>query len=382
MTCAQIGGGWFLEQPGGLERYYADLLESLPSVGVESSGLVVGTQRVAVESVGQVLAFASPDQGLLSRWRAIRYTFDLNPSLVQSELFVSHFACYTFPILRRLQNRPLVVHFHGPWAAEAKQEGGNALGVFFKKQVERAVYRRADRLIALSAAFRDILCKGYKVDPDRVRVIPGGVDTQRFAVAPDTSRREARQKLGWPLDRPILLSVRRLAGRMGLENLVDAIAQIRMRHPDVLCLIAGRGRLQQALEQQITALDLTQHVKLLGFVADADLPFAYRAADVSILPSVALEGFGLSAAESLAAGTPAMVTPVGGLPEVVGELSNSLVLGGTDPASMCAGISDALSDPGFLPSTMSCSQFARLKYDWHSVVRQVRAAYDEAINAR
>ena len=69
-------------------------------------------------------------------------------------------------------------------------------------------------------------------------------------------------------------------------------------------------------------------MRLLGFVAEEDLPWLYRACDISIVPSVALEGFGLPTIESLAAGTPVLVTPIGGLPETVSEL---------DPGSGAAG---------------------------------------------
>ena len=121
---------------------------------------------------------------------------------------------------------------------------------------------------------------------------------------PET-RDEARQILGWPRNRPIVLAVRRLTRRMGLVELIAAAQIIRRRVPDVLILIAGRGILAGELEAQIRAADMQDHVQMLGFLPDSKLPLAYRAADITVVPSLALEGFGLSAAESLAAGTPA-----------------------------------------------------------------------------
>ena len=78
---------------------------------------------------------------------------------------------------------------------------------------------------------------------------------------------------------------------------------------------------------------MANHVRMLGSSRDADLPLYYRAADLSVVPTVALEGFGLVAAESLAAGCPALVTPVGGLPSVVADLSPDLVLEDATPDS-------------------------------------------------
>ena len=112
---------------------------------------------------------------------------------------------------------------------------------------------------------------------------------------------------------------------MGLSNLVDAMKQVIDREPDAILYIAGKGRLKAQLEAQIASHGLADHVKLLGFVTDAQLPLIYRAADLNVVPTLSLEGFGLVAAEALAAGTPSLVTPVGGLPEVVSGLSPDLV---------------------------------------------------------
>ena len=104
---------------------------------------------------------------------------------------------------------------------------------------------------------------------------------------------------------------------MGLENLVDAMVRVHAEVPDALCVVVGRGKLRDQLVARIARKNLQSHVQLLGFVPDEQLPFLYRAADLTVMPSLSLEGFGLSAVESLAAGTPVLVTPVGGLPEVV-----------------------------------------------------------------
>ena len=130
--------------------------------------------------------------------------------------------------------------------------------------------------------------------------------------------------MGLPTDRPMVLTVRRLARRMGLQELVSAFAMVRQRVPDALLAIVGGGALRPALEAQIDGLGLTGSVRLLGRVEDAVLPTLFRAADLSVVPSSALEGFGLTSVEFARGGTPPLVTPVGGLPEVVRGLSESL----------------------------------------------------------
>jgi glycosyltransferase involved in cell wall biosynthesis len=243
--------------------------------------------------------------------------------------------------------------------------------------VERFVYARAQRFIVLSEAFRSILIERYGIPEDRIRIVPGGVDVDRFA--PAHEMRTAREGLGWPLDRPILLSVRRLVRRVGVETLLNAIPRVIQKVPNVCLLIAGKGPLAPTLQTFIVEHDLGHHVKLLGFVPDDQLPLAYRAADVSIVPTQALEGFGLVAVESLSAGTPALVTPVGGLPEVVRDLSPHLIMDGNDVESIARHLIDVLTGSVSLPSAEACRSFAVSRYSWPVIARQVRRVYEEVV---
>jgi glycosyltransferase involved in cell wall biosynthesis len=169
---------------------------------------------------------------------------------------------------------------------------------------------------------------------------------------------------------------------MGLENLIEAAALLRLQVPDALVLIAGRGALTKTLGEQISAAGLQDNVKLLGFVPDADLPRAYRAADLTVVPSLSLEGFGLVAAESLAAGTPAMVTPVGGLPEVVRGLCPQWVLPDTSPRELSKGMADYLRGGYSTITVGQCARYAQTHFSWPVISRLVRAVYEEAIGTR
>lgn len=373
MTSLQIGMGWFPEQPGGLNRMVYNLVRALPGAGIEVCGLVA-----ADAAGGSVRPFAPREASLARRLvgarRAISAALEASDSS-RPEVVASHFALYTAPAADRLRDVPLVVHFHGPWAAEGVAEGAGRAGRLAKKAVEQAVYRRADRFIVLSEAFRDVLVADYGADPDRIRLVPGGVEADRFDTG--LTRGQARERLGWPTDRPIVLAVRRLARRMGLEDLVEAVVRVRASVPDALVLIAGRGALADALSARIQALGLEDHVRLVGFISDDDLPLAYRAADLSVVPTVALEGFGLIAAESLAAGTPALVTPVGGLPEVVRDLSPDLVLPATGAGAVADGLIQALGGHLPLPTDQECQRFARQRYAWPAVAQATQAVYAE-----
>jgi glycosyltransferase involved in cell wall biosynthesis len=376
----ELGMGWFPEQAGGLNRVYHELVRSLPEAGVDVSGVVTGSGLSDRESQGRIRSVVSSDVGLRRRWKAIRSGVAEAIQQQKPDLVAAHFAVYTWPALRAIGDIPLVVHFHGPWAAEGRREGAGRFATAIKTLLERRVYRRAARLIVLSQAFKDVLCHSYGVDASRVDIVPGGVDCKRYDVA--LSRDQARAKLHWPADRHILLAVRRLVHRMGLEDLITATTELRRKHPDLLIFIAGKGPIAPLLQQHIDDAGLADHVKLLGYVSDADLPVAYAAADISVVPTVALEGFGLIAIESLAAGTPVIVTPVGGLPEVVRGLSTSLITDGTGPHALVRAIGAALADPSRLPTREACKQYTREHFDLPVIARRTKSVYESAIEPR
>jgi asparagine synthase (glutamine-hydrolysing) len=373
----QLGMEWFPEKPGGLNRVYFELVKHLPQVNVEVHGLVAGTALVTQNSGGMIEGFAPSSESLVPRLLAARRfaapLLNSDPKL----LVVSHFSLYTAPVLDELAGHPLVVHFHGPWGLEGGAERQSGLTVRVKTAVERAVYRRASAFIVLSRPFGHILERRFGVPPTKIHVIPGGVDVTRFAVR--ESRAECRAALAWPQDRPIVLAVRRLMRRMGLDDLVRATARIRERVPNILVLIAGDGPVRGELERLIASLGLEDNVGLLGFVPDAMLPSAYRGADLTVVPTVSLEGFGLIVAESLAAGTPCFVTPVGGLPEAVLGLSRALVLRSTGAEAIADGLIKALTGAAVLPSARECVDFARRHYDWPVIAERVRLVYEEAL---
>jgi glycosyltransferase involved in cell wall biosynthesis len=156
--------------------------------------------------------------------------------------------------------------------------------------------------------------------------------------------------------------------------------EVRKRVPDALLLVAGKGPLERELTSLVRSLRLENHVQLLGFVPDQELPAAYRAADLTVVPSVAAEGFGLVVIESLAAGTPVLVTPVGGLPEVVRDLSPEMVLPATGACSLAEGLTAAFAGELALPDSNAARTYARARYDWPVVAARVRGVYVEALS--
>jgi glycosyltransferase involved in cell wall biosynthesis len=375
----QIGMHWFPERAGGLDRMYYTLVGALPGAGVAVRGVVAGSARVAEDTGGAIRGFGPAAQSLPRRLLNARAALRDTLRNERPDVVSSHFALYTFPGLDVTRGIPQVSHFQGPWADESHVEGADSIGQRTKRMLEQRVYARSSRLIVLSEAFGQILTTRYNIPAERVRVVPGCVDVDQFSLP--LSRTDARRRLQLPQDRPIVLAVRRLVRRMGLEDLIEAIKRVKAKQPDVLLLIAGKGRLADELQGRITEAGLDDNVRLLGFVADRHLASLYRAADISIVPTVALEGFGLITVESLASGTPVLVTPVGGLPEAVAGLSTDLVLPATGADAIADGLIGALGGTLKLPDEAACRKYARDNFDTSVIARRVAAVYGEAISA-
>lgn len=375
MRVLQIGRIWPSERAGGGDRVFADLAKYLPSHGIGLEALVSGAAKVADPIETTVSSFGDDGAGTRTRWLGARQAIASRIDAGGFDLVASHFALYGSAAVGRLRRLPHVVHFPGPWAAESREEGAGRLSTLAKWSVERAVYRSAQRVIVMSHAFAEVAAETYGVPMDRIRVIPGAADLERFHV--EATRERARRMLGWPVDRPLLLSVRRLVHRTGVDRLIEAMARVRAEVPNVLLLIGGNGPLRAALESRVRALDLTDTVRFLGFVPDESLPLAYRAADLNVIPTTALEGFGLTAVEALAAGTPSVVTPIGGLPEILRPLSSALVCRSIAAGDIADGLIEALSGRAALPDDDACRHFAATRFSAELMARRVAGVYRE-----
>lgn len=364
-----VGNRWFPTSPGGAERYLYELMQYLVKKGDRVELCATDLPTVSADASFALTNLASANQSLPQRLWASRTQFQQR-TLLTPDAVNLHFALYSFPILRQLPSDvPVTFHFHGPWALESQQEGESKLAVQLKYWLEQQVYRRCDRFVVLSKAFGTILHESYGVPWHKIHIIPGGVDTVRFQ--PNLSKLEAREKLCWASDRPILFTPRRLVQRMGLDKLLTALVQVKQVIPDVWLAIAGKGNLREMLERQVQELDLGNHVQLLGFVPDEVLPVAYQAADLTVVPSQSLEGFGLILVESLACGTPAVCTPIGGMPDMLAPLNRALITQSPETGAIAERLIDLLSGTISTPSRTACRTYAQENFDWQLIAPQV-----------
>jgi glycosyltransferase involved in cell wall biosynthesis len=209
-----------------------------------------------------------------------------------------------------------------------------------RRSVEDAVMSRCHRVVVLSQFMRRRVIAAHGISAERMRQIPGAVDPRVFVPIPD--RRHARTSLRLPTDRTILFTVRNLVSRMGLENLLNALEMVIISRRDVLVVIGGDGPLREQLHRDIRRKGLGDYVRLTGFIPEADLIHYYQAADLVVVPSLELEGFGLVIVEAMACGTPVLGTPIGAIPEILNQVDSILVAEGTDGPSIAQALERVL----------------------------------------
>lgn len=370
-----LGTGWFPTHPGGLERYVYELIHQLATHQDQVELCGVGLPSDVNYPQIKLTNLADPDSNILHRLWSVRNNFKktrFDKYFDQLDAINLHFALYSFPILDILpQDIPITFNFHGPWAAESQEEVNKKFSVYIKRRfIEQHTYNRCDRFIVLSEAFGHILHQEYHIPWSKIHIIPGGVDLKHFQN--NLSREAARKQLNWPTNVSILFTSRRLVHRVGIDKLLIALSIIKPIIPDIWLAIAGRGSMQNILQKQVQELGLENNVKFLGFLADKDLPIAYQAADLTIMPSQSFEGFGLAIVESLACGTPVLCTPVGGMPEILQAFSPDLITDDISEKSLANKLVDAILGKITLPTREECRHYTMKNYDWCHIAQKVR----------
>ncbi|MEV0029948.1 glycosyltransferase family 4 protein [Nocardia sp. NPDC050793] len=350
------GSEWFTAEPGGLNRYFTELFHALsrrPEVAVSA----VAWGATSEDDPADAQSWGATGD---STARRARIAFLDRAALRRASVLDRHFCLYGPAAIGRRGRLPLVVHFHGPWAAESRLTGQSELAAKAKYLIERLRYAGADRFVVLSNHFREVLGADYRIPEERIAVIPPGVDLSRFRAAPP------------PADAPTVLCVRRLERRMGIDTLLRCWPDVVAEHPDVRLVIVGTGTAERALRTMADESGLGDSIVFAGHVADDRLAELYEQAALTVVPTIALEGFGLIALESLAAGRAPIVTDCGGLPDSVRGLDPSLIVPAGAADALGARITAALY--GALPAPERCRAHAET-FSWDVTAQRHVAMY-------
>ena len=228
------------------------------------------------------------------------------------------------------------------------------------------------------------LAASASIEPYRINVLHPGVELPTDLNQTDASTFRTNLNIG---DRPILLSVGRLAPRKGLREFVRrALPKIAAARPDVLLVIIGGEANQKlvgasnsvgaAILDTASERGVSEHIQLLGRVDDDTLAQAYLASDLHIFPVLDLpddvEGFGMVAVEAAAHGLPTVAFNAGGIADAVAHGQSGLLITPQDYDTMATTIIDLLNQKNSIISTKACRRFAE-PFGWDRFGERLRA---------
>ena len=378
---------------GGLARYVRELAGALARAGAETTLLVKRVDGVApaaerapdgvkivrhavLSKANPLFAAAYPlytARGILGAVRAHGG---------RDAVVHAHFAVTALPLA--LTGVPYLYTFHAPVWRELLDERQDTYHLPRARErpagsavrlTERYVVHRAARCFVLSQFMRDHLRALHRGAAERVDLLPGGLDLDKFS--PDPSLERA------PAAAPRLFTARRLTPRNGVDRLIAAMPAIVARHPGAELAIAGVGEMETELRQLAAQLGVAGRVRFLGRLSDPELVDAYRRATLVVMPTVKLEGFGLTLAEALACAAPVLGTPVGAIPELLSPVDPALLAADSTPAALAAGVSRLLDAPERLAALGARGRAAVAPaMGWDAISARYLQAYEELLAAR
>jgi glycosyltransferase involved in cell wall biosynthesis len=304
---------------GGSERHLLTLLPALAERGVDVSFVGLDDPAGAPEPFYRELKVpfgrlsAPRDLDPLLAWRLARTLRREHADVVHTHLVHADVYGAVAPGARLVSTK----HNQDPFRA----------GAF--RHVERALARRAARVIAISDAVRRFCVEDVGLPEDKVAVVHYGLDAlpEAWAANPPLE-----------LGRPLLLAVSRLEAQKGLDTAVRALAQL----PGATLLVLGEGPDREALEALASELGVSDRLLLPGRVGN--VAALYEQADVLVHPA-RWEGFGLAMLEAMLAAKPVVAARAGSAPELVEDGRTGALVPVDDVEALVAAVSGLLADP-------------------------------------
>lgn len=295
------------------------------------------------------------------------------------DLLHAHFACpegFVAKLAKKSVRKPLVVTLHGSDILTEPSIGyGDRLHRYHNDMV-RKVFESADKvLVASRAVFNEALKMGC--DRGKLECLPNGVNLDRFAYG-KLNNYWVRERLGVG-NRPLVLTVRALVPKNGVEYFIVAASTVLKHCPETLFVIVGDGPLRPTLEKLVNDLDLTGNVVFLSKVTYRDIPYYFSACDVFVIPSI-MEAFGLVTVEAMACGKPVIGTNVGGIPDTIENGKNGFLVPPRDPQSLAEKIILLLENQDFRKEMGAAGrEMAEKRFDINKRIGRIMEIYLELV---
>jgi glycosyltransferase involved in cell wall biosynthesis len=272
---------------------------------------------------------------------------------------------------------PLVTTVHHPLTIDRRtsfirdENLREAIGTmaFYPVGMQSFVARRVERLFTSSEVSARQIQRDFEVDPERIRMVANGVDTELFSPDPAAPRNPHE----------VLCVGRASDPNKGVATLVEAIAKLP---PPTRLTLVDDDHPDNGARRRARALGIADRVDVVGRVPIETLLALYRRAALVAVPSL-YEGFGLPAAEAMACATPVVATAAGALPEVVQTGGGGILVAPGSAEALARGIGDLLAQPGTRAELGELGRKGVLRaYAWPRVAERTAAVYEEVVAER
>jgi len=356
----------------GIGIYTRALERSLPSCGFAPrrvDGPTVSGLRVLLPNP-EGLAFGIPIATGIAASRLFGIAMP-GASSVEAAIDIYHATDYLVPPLRRT---PIVATIHDAIPL-AHPEWARARLRALKNWILRSAVPRADLVITYAHAIVPDIIEHYGVSPERIRVIPGGVDATWFAPRPAASVEATLVRFG--LRRGYFLFVGTLQPRKNLRTLLDAYDRLgrHVREERQLVIVGRDGWGVEALVRELRARNADGHSRWLDYVDEEALRDLYAGAGLFVTPSLG-EGFGLPLLEALASGLAVVATDLPVFREVAGTFA--IYAAPSEASALAHALMHAANSPPD-PAGSAARRAYASQFDWAAIAARTAAVYRELL---
>lgn len=342
---------------GGAERFLLDLMINLDRGRFEPTMILYKRGGAWLEELkaANIPVFILKKRhkiDIKNSWKLVKLIKHLDPDIVHTELGGDIYG----RLAAKISNIPVII---------STEQNVNPDEKKLYNLVKRLTCKLADAIVAITLAVKDDAIVRYGIAPDRITIIPNGINVDRFPVKKSHGLKPENKK------NIIVGTIGRLVPQKGQRFLIEALAQCG---PNITCLIAGQGPLENDLLEEIKRLDLDKRITLVGPVSN---PSAFLSSlDVFVFPSI-WEGQGLALLEAALVGLPIIASNVDGIKEVLSPQEADLILPGNAKALAVAlnNISNNLDSPEIINRTDKLKIRISAQYDIRKITQDYQELY-------
>ncbi|MEM1661171.1 MAG: glycosyltransferase family 4 protein [Candidatus Bathyarchaeia archaeon] len=273
----------------------------------------------------------------------------------------------TLILLNKLRNIPIILNIHGiVYKMNTKAQEGNVLRNKLSL-ISHIKMRGMDKIVVNSRYMKVIASSYYNLPENKIVMIPNGVDIKIFTPFGDRVELDGD---------PAILYVGRISWEKGIDVLVKALKLLKEDFKGVRVHIVGSGSSIRNVILLAKRLNVDSYIEFHGSVSHYTLPFIFRGADVFVLLS-RVESFGMVLLEAMGCGLPVVASEVGGIPEIIKNYENGILVKPEDPIQLSKSIREIYFDKALRRKLSMNSMKTASKYSWENIVMMYLKLYEQ-----